>query len=444
MTNQIYISKSFQVYPLSGLPKIKSEPYLGIKSFYLFIVNILSLGTFASAQTVIRNYRVLSLQRQEELIVDNYEKACEGYDNLNAIILDITKPHETQNLRIKFKNLKEIQKQSTIILNKKIVLSSICLLITHLFLNTVTLGIYGIYHNINLNNQINYLKKRNKFLQTYFSSKYNKKHKDCEKILKEKKAIDLAGKEVSINNQLNKFNQTVAQLGYLAQKPLTLSEDEPIEDTEQPQNLFNLTTYVNTKTASEVIVKLFSAHYKLESANRAELEKLEKVILSPSTYYPILALLVEFGIIESADCRGAELKINNFLSMRPSRPEKIGVKMKGGVRIEQRYKRSDDFTPSQKDLKLPKGVNAVELKLIWSNLSSDEKVILKCYMNRCEDPSYSLQWIEQQFTEPEKNQNRIKLVKKAARLTINLCKALSIKFNPIVQNKINKFKRLIK
>lgn len=149
--------------------------------------------------------------------------------------------------------------------------------------------------------------------------------------------------------------------------------------------------------------------------------------------YMVLDLLNGGKVMQGNDCHGFKLRINENVSMLPSKSENVlqyKTNPQGGKDpfITFHYLQKDDFTPSEGVLKLRDGVDPVGAKWILEQLTKAESDYLFTYLMEPIIENTHPDHIAMKAFMKNKNDPRVKLVQTAYELIIDMATATRLKF----------------
>lgn len=201
--------------------------------------------------------------------------------------------------------------------------------------------------------------------------------------------------------------------------------------------------YSKHKFSEQVVSEGFKYAYaslinKAESGNMIKLNRSPDAIETQGAVavysYMVLDLLRGGKVVDNG-CEGYILKINDTLSLIPSKAEKVLQNKDGEKKLIVHYGQKDDFTPSEKiseSVGVYNGVNAVEAKWILEELSEQEKEYLFTHLmsSLIEDshPDYQ----KMAAFMKNKNDSRVKLVARASELIQDIGTVIGRKFKKTI------------
>lgn len=209
--------------------------------------------------------------------------------------------------------------------------------------------------------------------------------------------------------------------------------------------------YGDKYSASEVITETFNNSFVHLQKSPYQLNKSYETPTTPGAFavYRLMVLgILSMAKVTQEGCQGYVVKINDNVTMLPSKPEKILHYKKesdGSLKpvVVFHYQQKDDFTPSEEVLGM-NGVDPVSVAWIWKKLNNQERKYLEVYLYapvmENDHPDYKAMLAFMS----KKNDPRVKLVKTAADLIEDMAIAIEKKFGknvliPCWQNHANDF-----
>ena len=186
---------------LSNFKSPELEPVGAGSSFIFLVLNILTLGIYGAAEKLSKQHRVKELHINQDKLHDQIIGITGEWDvletNLSELLsqfkdMDNEETFSQKGLKSRVKTLsgendklndKELSEESRLNTTVSEVALGIFAFLGQLFANIVTIGLYGVYMNYSLKNQITVLEAQNDHIKVEFNAEKNKRYDKVNRII---------------------------------------------------------------------------------------------------------------------------------------------------------------------------------------------------------------------------------------------------------------------